>query len=227
MAQQPAPFSISEALRFGWERTKGNLKPLLTLGLIVFFLGVLRRLLLVRGSETGLRWLMVLAVELVQFGVSLAYIRTAIRIHDGKPVDLSRPADQLADFFPYLLTSIVYSIVLAIGLVLLFVPGVFWALTFGFATLLVVDKRLDTLAAFQESRRLTRGVKGPLFGFGLAMIGVNLIGLIALGVGMLFTIPVSLIAGVHVLRTLQARAGVRVEEPHAPPILPREPVNQP
>ncbi|MBS2028093.1 MAG: hypothetical protein JST54_09340 [Deltaproteobacteria bacterium] len=229
MAEQPAAFSTSEAFRFGWEKTKTNLKPLLIIGAIGAFLAVLHQSLVGSGRETGLRMLMGLLVQIVQACVGLAYVRSALRLYDAKSIDLSKPAEVFfEDFFPYLLTSILYSLVVAAGLVLLIVPGVIWGLMFMFATYLVVDKKLDPISAFVESKRLTKGIKGQLLGFALLAIGINLLGALALGVGLLFTIPITVIAGAYVLRRLQERAGARAPESHEPPILtPRPPVEQP
>lgn len=222
MADETArPFSTLEALRFGWEKTKAHLKPLLVLGAIAAFLALLNQALTSPTGEPGLRPLLAIVVQLLQVAVTLVYFRSALKVHDGLPADLAHAPDLLADYFAFLLTSILYALIVAVGLVLLIVPGVIWALKFGFGGFLVVDKKLDPIEALRQSSRLTQGVKWQLLGFALVMFGVNLVGALALGVGLLVTIPTTLIAAAYVLRRLQVRAEVRAQPaPQAPAIPP-------
>ena len=149
----------------------------------------------------------------------LAYVRSALRACDGKPVEVSRAPDLLADFLTYLLASVLVGLIVAAGFVLLIVPGIIWGLKFGFAGFLVVDRKLDPIEALRESNRLTMGTKWQLFAFALLAFGINLVGAIALGIGLMVTIPTTVIAAAYVLRQLQARATARVEpSPQHPPV---------
>ena len=60
-----------------------------------------------------------------------------------------------------------------------------------------------------ESHRLTRGHKWQLFGFVLLLLLINLLGLLALVVGLLVSIPVSTLAFVHAYRVLGGKPGPR------------------
>jgi uncharacterized membrane protein len=203
------PFSSVDALRFGWKKTTENLKPLLIIGAVGAFLMLLNQALTGSGDRSWIAPLLGLAVQVLQAAVILAYVRVALRLHDGQPVSVSRPADLLANFLTFLLTLLLYTLIVAAGLVLLIVPGVIWGLKFAYAPFLVVDKKLDPVDALRESSRLTQGVKGQLLAFALLMWAVNLVGAIALGVGLLLTVPTTYIASAYVLRRLQQRAGER------------------
>ena len=112
----------------------------------------------------------------------------------------------LAGYFPFLATELPFALIVAGGLVLLIVPGVVWAVTYGFAPLLCAAEGLAPVEALRESRRLTRGHRGSLLVFALFCVGANLLGALALGVGLFVTVPTTLIATVHVLRRLQQHA---------------------
>jgi len=204
-------FSIEEALRFGWTTTKANLKPLLLLGLVGAVLGLLNQALAGPGPNDGLRALMLLFVQVLQAALMMVWIRTALALQDGKKLEWARPPSLVGDFLTFLLTWVLYGLVVGVGLLLLIVPGIIWGLKFGFSTFLVVDKKLDPIEAFRESSRLTLGVKGQLLEFALLLLGVNILGAIALGVGLFVTIPTTFIAAAHVFRRLQARAVQRVQ----------------
>jgi len=80
------------------------------------------------------------------------------------------------------------------------------------------------MEALRESRRLTKGHRKSLFVFGLLCLGANILGALALGIGLFVTIPTTVIATAHVLRRLQAHAPRAVDEreptgrslPHVP-----------
>jgi hypothetical protein len=162
-------FSTEDVLRTGWNRTMANLRPLLGLGAVSAVLVLLQSALREPGGgPPGLRGLFSLAINVVQVGLSMVWIRTALRLREGRPPDLAQWRDVLPRFFSYLLASVLVGLVVAVGLVLLVVPGVIWGLTFGLAGFAVMDQGLDPLEAMRESRRLTDGVKGQVLVFALA-----------------------------------------------------------
>ncbi len=203
MNAQAAPsFSVAESLRFGWNQTQAHLKPMLIIGASSAFLAALNQAL-TRGH--GANGLLILGVQVLQAMVVMVLIRAALRLADGQPFDLSSPGALLTGFLNYLLTSALFGLIVLCGLILLIAPGVVWLLRYCFAGFLAVDRQLHPLEALRESRRITNGARGQLLVFGLACAGVNLLGAIALGVGLLFTVPTTCIAAAHVLRQLQAR----------------------
>ncbi len=195
-------FSTEEALRFGWNRTLANTKPLLALGVVSAILTLLNR----GASGPHGDWLISVLAQLAQAVVGLMWLRVLIALHDGAPVDLTKVRQLTKGFVPYLLTTVLLSLMVGVGFVLLVVPGVLLALRFGFAPLLVADQQRDPVEALRESSHLTEGVRGELLAFGLMALLVNLAGALALGVGLFVTIPTTGLAAVSVLRRLQARA---------------------
>lgn len=209
MAPPHAPFRSADALREGWNTTKNNLPVLLKLGAIGVVLSLFHQALVAPGQH-GLGPVLAFAVQVAHAALMMVYMRCALALASGRPIELSFRPELLSDFFGYLLTSVLYGLIVGAGLVLLLVPGVIWAVKFGFATFLVVDQRLDPIAALRGSARLTEGVKGALFRFGMLALGVNLVGALAFGVGLLVTVPTTLIAAAWVLRRLQEHAGLPV-----------------
>jgi len=191
-------FEIGDALRFGWTATWQNLKPLLLIGAVGAFCSMLSQAL---HQHPFLN----LGVEIVQAGVTMVYLRMALSIGDGRPIDL-QSTELLRGFLPFLLTLLFVCVVVVAGLALLVVPGIIWGTQFGLATLVSVDRKLDPVECMRESSRLTRGSRSKLFLFWLAMLGVNLLGCLALLVGLFFTVPTTLVALAHVYRRLEAHA---------------------
>ncbi|HEX9752495.1 MAG TPA: hypothetical protein VGA46_03465 [Methyloceanibacter sp.] len=112
-------------------------------------------------------------------------------------------------FWKYLGASILLALAVAIGFVLLIVPGIILGLMFMFTTFVVIERELGPIDAMSENHRLTRGHKWPLFGFVLLLLLINLLGLLALVVGLLVSIPVSTLAFVHAYRVLGGKPEAR------------------
>jgi hypothetical protein len=199
-------FVPADELRFGWRNTLANLRLWLWVGTVGAFLSILQNALSRMSGPLAMRPLLVLCVQALQVGVALAACRFALRLADDRPAGEFDPKVQLDGYFPFLLTHILFGLVVAAGFVLLFVPGVIWAVTYGFAPLLCAAEGYDPVESLRESRRLTMGHRRELFLFGLLCLGVNLLGALALGIGLFVTIPTTLIAMAHVLRGLQTQA---------------------
>lgn len=213
-------FSSEQAIRYGWRTWKAHLRPLVGLALVSGFLALLQRGLSGPGGQLdGLRALLNLGLQILQMAVTLIWIRTALKVHDGGAPDFSNLGQQLSGFFGFLLTTVLYGLLVAVGMVLLVVPGVIWGVKYAFAGFLVVDKGAEPIDAFRESARLTEGLKGPLFVFGLLLLGINILGAMALGIGLLATVPTSYLAAAYVFRRLQARAAERAPAAPQPPAL--------
>lgn len=214
-----APFSIKEALRYGWRKTRENLGALIYIGAIGLFLASLNQMLSRPTQAPGTPPLLGLGlvVQVLQAGVTMAFIRTALAVHDGRKPDLSKPSALLAGFWSYLLTSVLYGLIVTAGLLLLLVPGVYWAVKYGLAAFVSVDQRLPPLESLRASSRLTEGARGELLLFALAVLGLNVLGALALGLGLFLTIPTSFLAAAFVFRRLQAWAPLRaVPGPRGP-----------
>jgi uncharacterized membrane protein len=193
-----------EALKSGWEGTLANLKPLLFIGVVGGALSMMNSAL---SGHRG-TWIIVLAVQFAQAVVGLVFLRVLFKIAEGERVEMYQLPLLSEGFLNYLVTLVLVTFVVAVGFALLIVPGVYLGLTYGLAPLLAADKRLRPVEAIQESRRLTDGVKVELLGVVAILMLVNLGGLLALGVGLLLTVPTTGLAVVLMMRRLQERAGV-------------------
>ena len=85
--------------------------------------------------------------------------------------------DMLAPFrlpLPVLGAYWLTHIIMALGFLLLVIPGVIWTLRYMFSPLLAVDKRRGALKALGESRLITLGYSRSLLGLGLVYLGLFL-----------------------------------------------------
>lgn len=203
--------SIEQALRFGWEQGRKNLRTLLwPLGagfLIWMFQNALSANEGHHGNPIGAASSAFgqLILQIASVYLTMVWVRISLRIRDGLPLNLREAALAWPRFLEFLLTYVLYALIVAGGLILLIVPGVIWAAQFAFGIYAVVDKPLDPIAALRRSSSLTRGVKGQVLLFGLALFGINLVGALAFGLGLIITIPLTALASAHAYRQLEAR----------------------
>jgi uncharacterized membrane protein len=195
-------------VRFGWDTFKKRPGFLIGMTLVIVILSTIVSNLggdIEHAQGVALVFsLIALFVGLVvQVFIKMGAIRIALKVND----DVA--AAQLSDlwapdmFWHYLLASLAVGIMVAIGFVLLIVPGVYLALRFLFVPYLVVDRRLGVSAALKESSRMTDGRKWRLLGLVLVLVLLNIVGALLLVVGLLVTIPVTMIGLAHAYRTLE------------------------
>ena len=127
-------------------------------------------------------------------------IRYALAVVDGKPcafADIFKAYDVIVPFF---LVSAGYNAAVFLGTLLLIVPGVILSVRLLFATYVVIDGKAGVVDAFKMSFEKTKGLFWDISLLFVALIGVNIVGVLALGVGLLVTLPVTIIAMAKVYR---------------------------
>jgi uncharacterized membrane protein len=105
-------------------------------------------------------------------------------------------------FFKFLLGYVLYTLLAVIGFLLLIIPGIYLAIKYQYVQYLIVDKNLDVIEAFRESGRMTDGHKWNLFLLFLLFIAISALGFLALGIGLLVTIPIVIVAQAYVYKKL-------------------------
>lgn len=95
------------------------------------------------------------------------------------------------NFLPIFLVNLVGSILTVIGCFLLIVPGIYLAVAYLFGLCFVIEKHFGFWSALETSRQIITKKWWAFFGFVLLLGLVNLGGLLVLGVGLIFTIPLT------------------------------------
>ncbi len=194
-------FSIKESLKYGWQKSKEHLElvlftTLLTLG-VGFFVG---------DKKYGFfNFLLMIFLLIIRIG----YTKIFLRIYDGESPKFVEIFQEYRTFWRYLGTSILTCLTILGGFILLIIPGIFWAVRFSFAPIIVVDTKSGPVISMKESWAITKGKFWKILLFWLTIIGFNMLGVLALGIGLLVTIPVSNFASIYVYRELtKTKAGL-------------------
>jgi uncharacterized membrane protein len=123
----------------------------------------------------------ILLVNPVGYGVAFAYLRAA----RDDPVEVKDMFEVFRNYWNVVLASLLVGVIVVIGLVLLIIPGIYFACKLAFTPYLVVDRKMEAIAAIKESWRMTGGYFWKVFLTGLLAIPVAIAGFICLGVGII------------------------------------------
>jgi uncharacterized membrane protein len=189
-------FSKGEAIKFGWSTTIGNL------GLFVFAVLTLMVIQLMPVLLTQSAVVMIVGT-LLGMVVTMGIMRMVLRFADG---DRGELVDLFATFpllVNYVIATILVGIIVMIGMLFFIIPGIFLGIRLQMYTWAIVDKQVGPLEALQLSWDITRGSVWNLILFGLLLGLVNILGLLALGIGMVVTGPLSMLATGYVYRQLE------------------------
>lgn len=120
---------------------------------------------------------------------TLGYTKNLFQALDKDEPQFSAYGRQSLKILTYLIAYILFFIIVSIGIALLIVPGIYLALRLQFFQAAIVDENTGIIDSFKRSWEITKGQVLPLFLLQLIMIGISLIGMIALGAGIFVAIP--------------------------------------
>ena len=199
------PLPIREAFERGWELLWDRFW--LVAG-VVFFIGLVEMFF---GSvqdgldpEGPIAYLTVayIAELLATSLLVLGYVSILFRLYDGVEAKFADLFSQTHRLGTYILATVMFLALACAGTVLLVVPGLFALVAFNFYREALVDRRLNAWESLKVSLTITRGYRWPVAGFLLMTTAINLIGLLTGGVGLVLTVPISMIASIHLYRFL-------------------------
>ncbi|SIR96125.1 DUF2189 domain-containing protein [Williamsia sterculiae] len=213
-------FSIGDALSYGWNKYKSNAGSWIA----VILLGVVVSAIInfafsgfdvgnVSGGFTlgtdsdvsvGTSILSIIG-SVVSFVVSTlfqaAYTRGALSEVDG-----TKPSVGAFFRFHNVVTVIVVSIIVGlltgVGFILFILPGIIVAYLTYYSLTFVIDRQQGAIDGIKSSFRLTTQNVGQLLPLAIVCVLLNIVGFLVCLVGLLVTVPVTLIAGVYAYRTL-------------------------
>ena len=202
-AQQPS-FRIGDAISFGWERYKLNVGILL--GALAITVAInFGFSILTRGTNTGLGGLLILAASwLISVVIGMGIMRIALKITDGTTPRIEDLFVFDINIVAYIVTSILFGIAVALGLVFFIIPGIMIALAWGFFGWPIVDQGALVGESLTISANITRGHRWHLLGYGIVLGFFNLLGVITI-FGWLVTVPVTIISIAYVYRRLSGQ----------------------
>jgi uncharacterized membrane protein len=142
---------------------------------------------------------------LVSLLIQAAVVRGALDITKGEKIDVSTflSTENLGQI---VLAAILLAIGTAIGLILCIIPGLILIFYSQFTYQFIIDKGLPAFDAIKASFDLVNRNLGSVVVLFLASILAFIIGAILCGVGLLVTIPVTIIATAYAYRMMTGQS---------------------
>ncbi len=182
--------SIRTALKEGWQLFMKRPWYLLGLSIAVGLLFV------VTASNNALAT----ALSYIVFG---GYIAILLKFSNGESISFDDLfiTDKRWIYLAFL--ALIKMVLIGLGLLCFIIPGIYLAVRWMFADLLVIDKGLRPLEALKASSALTEGYRWKLFFFSLVAGLLVLLGLVFFIIGAVAAGIVIQFATIHIYKALQ------------------------
>ena len=149
--------------------------------------------------------------QIVSIFLTLGAVRFGHRLLNGENPPISDLFSQGDKLLSGIGATILYVLMVLVGLLLLIIPGIIVALRFGLFQQAIVEKNLGAVDALKYSWNLTRGNGFGLFGFYFVSFFIVIAGVLAVLIGLLWALPTVWLAGLIAFRFLHSgSAGIQV-----------------
>lgn len=190
IVQQGYTVKIGDYIQRGWGIMQQNLGGFIGFTVILVLISMIPAVLpAVLGERLGP--LASLAVNIISPVLMAGFLIVAFKILKQQATSFNDFFQGFNNFLPIFLTSLLVGIFVFLGFLVLILPGIFLAVAYAFSIPFVVGRRFDFWEAMESSRKVISKNWFSMFGFLFVLFLLNLVGALLLGVGLLFTIPLS------------------------------------
>lgn len=205
-------FTIAGAIREGWELTKVNIGFLVVYQIILFFL-----IWLFNDSSENWHFALtqIIGWIIIILG-KMGFYNSALLLTKGLKPRFDQFYVNWRLLLSWIVASFLFAIMLIVGLILLIVPGLYVLATFGFYPFFILDKGLGPIESLKQAAEATKENRWQVLLLFLACAGLDLLGLLFFGVGILIAAPVTMIALATVYDKLtgQSKTTIQPEDIH-------------
>lgn len=194
---------IDGALRYGWQKLKQHLNFFLLLALFLTLIYFTEFMLNgIFDDVDGVNLFLNIMFYIVDIMINLGIVIVALEIIDNQKPDFQFMFKTLPYIINFIFASIVYTLAVFVGLILLIVPGIIIGIKYMYFPYFIIDRNAGPIESLQMSAELTDNVKWELVIFSLVLYGINIAGMLAFFIGVFITIPITAIAWAYVYRDL-------------------------
>lgn len=194
-----SPFNIGESFKAGWNFFKDHAMFFILYQIILF---ALVGLFSMGQGWFWTTWHIVGWILLVL--VKMGLYSSSLLVVNGREPGFDQLYANWRLFLSWVIASFLFAFMVGIGFVLFIIPGLYLLTRYGFFPFFIIDKDLGPIDALKSAAQLTKGIRWHTFLLFLACIGLNILGVICFGIGILITVPVTLLALTLVYRKLTA-----------------------
>ncbi len=215
-------FTSNEIIKYAWTATTKNFWLLLLTVIIVFLIYYIG-IFLSTHFFAGPLAIIPLAYLIFEVGVWVGLVKFLLKLSRGEKAEIKDLFTAFNYLPSYVIASVLYILIVDVGLLLLIIPGIIWAIKYLFFSFLIVDENLSPIEALKRSGEITKGAKWRIFVLLLVLLVINFIGGVFAGIGLLVTIPLSWMSIVHVYNILKGTKSLPEEADKSIETAPIEP----
>jgi hypothetical protein len=200
-------WKIGALLKEGFRTWKEHWALITIIFLFSFILPMIPQMLQAVVSEDALfsKFMLFLIWCLFTILAEMGFTTILLKASKGEPYVFSDFFSRF-DLFPsYFCAYVLNTLAVILGMFLLIVPGIIFALKFSMYRFFVLEDSLDGVEALRKSNQVTYGHKWHIFGFFIVACLINFVGVLFIGIGWLFTAPVTALAWTHLFFILTTR----------------------
>ncbi|OWP49378.1 hypothetical protein [Pseudomonas nitroreducens] len=209
-------FSIESLIKDAWQRVNGTKGPIIV-GFIIymvivqaisFVLGMVLGLgYVASGSEAGFGMaILQLVVGILAAAVGYPFLAginmLGIRRAADQPISFNEMFSHFGLFVPLFITGLAMTLLVYLGVLFLLLPGIYLSVAYILAIPLVVERKLSPWQALEVSRKAITQHWFKVFGMFLVLGVILIVSAIPLGIGLIWTLPLSIIAIGVLYRTI-------------------------
>lgn len=218
--EQNRVIDILGLIRYGWETYKVYLSFMIGVMITYIVLGVVPQFYFSIFDPEITGWgqrIFALLLYFLQIWIAVVFIKVTLLMIDDQLEGAHDMLTSLRIILVYFITNFLFMIMVLIGFLLLIVPGVYLYLRYQFFDYRIIEGETNPLNALMWSYYRTEGIALELFLLELVVWGLNIAGFLLLGVGLLVSYPVTMLAKAVVYRSLTLNHTVI---PSAPYVIP-------
>lgn len=203
------PFSIGNAVSYGWNAYWKNVGPMAMLTLVIFVVNLVLNLVGNSTDSFALRFTFTVLGWLIGLLLAFGLIRAALAVTRGETPEVGM-LFQPDGFGPYIVATILFGLAVAVGLVLCIIPGIILAVVWMFYGYVLSEnpEGMSPTDALSRAAEISKGHRWELFGLAIVLILINFVGLLACGIGLLFTYGITALAIAYAYRSLTGQGVV-------------------
>jgi len=133
----------------------------------------------------------IIVISVLAQPLSVGFLIVSFKIEQGKTPTFGDFFKGFNYFLPLVLFGIVGGLLMFVGYLLLILPGIYLSISYAFANAVIVDRRIEFFQAMELSRKKVGQKWFGILWFFLVIGVINILGVLALGVGVIFTVPLT------------------------------------
>jgi hypothetical protein len=216
--------AVGETLSKAWQATDGVKFTFIAaifvyafiLVVVTFIFGMLLNIGSYQGEEMQVQSLLAqVGIDLLKMPIEIpmivALMMMGIRHINREPIEIPQLFDYFVFVWPLVFASILIYVFVAVGFMLLILPGIYLSVAYIFVYPLMVDRGMGIWEAMETSRKAVTKKWFTVFGVMLSMAIITILSALPLGIGLIWTLPMGYLVYGILYSTVFGYEGGRTE----------------